>query len=282
MIVDIGDFNFQFFNLPNYVKRELYKLYESEHRSEVNGSIDFTIDLETSSFIRRFFRRQKVFMLDGQRIFNPVAYDKCLPSVEWAMNWCIGSYDHSKILIHASVVEKNGKAIVFPASQGSGKSTLSAYLGLKSWNLFSDEFAVIDIASGFVSPLFRPASLKNNSIDIIRSAFPNAMYSCVTKGTQKGDVAHVKTMNRLHFNSLQPAKIAGVVTPKYRKNSEVEILSLNMTQALSILIRNSFNYSILGDIAFKKLCTIASDAEAYAITYSDFDDIESTLHKIIR
>ena len=148
--------------------------------------------------------------------------------------------------------------------------------------MFSDEFAVIDIASGFVSPLFRPASLKNNSINIIRSAFPNAMFSCVTKGTQKGDVAHVKTMNRLHFNSLQPAKIAGVVTPKYRKNSEVEILSLNMTQALSILIRNSFNYSILGDIAFKKLCTIASDAEAYAITYSDFDDIESTLHKIIR
>jgi len=87
LIVNIGDFNFQFFNLPNYVKRELYKLYESEHRSEVNESIDFTIDLETSSFIRRFFRRQKIFMLDGQRIFNPVAYDKCLPSVEWAMNW---------------------------------------------------------------------------------------------------------------------------------------------------------------------------------------------------
>lgn len=48
------------------------------------------------------------------------------------------------------------------------------------------------------------------------------------------------------------------------------------------MIRNSFNYSILGDIVFKKLCIIVSDVEVYVIIYFDFDDIEFILYKIIR
>ena len=86
MIVNIGDFNFQFFNLPNYVKRELYKLYESEHRSEVNESIDFTIDLETSSFIRRFFRRQKIFVFD---VKPQISTSKNLIDVKKNCSMCI-------------------------------------------------------------------------------------------------------------------------------------------------------------------------------------------------
>lgn len=282
MIIDIGEYQFSITNLPSYVKHELHKLYGSQTYVHGNRASDFTINVESNSFIRRFIRPQRIFYLDDQRIFNPVAFDKCLPSVEWAMNWCIGSYDHNHLLIHASVIEKNGKAIIFPASQGSGKSTLSSYLGLKSWNLYSDEFAIIDLNTGKVKPIYRPASLKNNAIDVIKSLVPNAVFSKTTHGTQKGAIAHVKTMQRDNFELLKPATIVGIVTPKYKAGMRFELHNLNMTQAFAILVRNSFNYSVLGADAFNLVGSIVSNAEAMAITYSEFSQIEPVLEEVVK
>ena len=281
LTVDAGDYRFCLSNLPKYVLNDVCSIYEITNESDFTGPTDFTIDLKSSGFLRRFVRPQKLFFLDGQRIFNPVSYDKCLPSLEWAMNWCIGSYDHNRLLIHASVIEKNGRAVIFPASQGSGKSTLSAYLGLKQFNLYSDEFAILNLDDGTVSPIFRPASLKNQSIDIIRHEHPDAYFSRTTEGTQKGRIAHVKTMSRKHFESLVPAKIESIITPKYIANSHLEIVPLTMTQAMSTLIRNSFNYNIIGAPAFEIMVDIVSNSKSYALSYSSFGDLEKFLDGVL-
>jgi predicted ATPase len=46
-------------------------------------------------------------------------------------------------MLHAAVVEKNGKALILPALPGSGKSTLSAALAMNGWRFLSDEFTMI-------------------------------------------------------------------------------------------------------------------------------------------
>ncbi|AUC89096.1 HprK-related kinase A [Alteromonas sp. MB-3u-76] len=279
--LDTGLYKFRFTGVPRFLLNQLTLLYDSGLVDSWNEPVDYTIDLLGSGLLRRLFRTQRVLSLDGQRIFNPVPVMKCLPSMEWAMNWCIGSFDHRHLLIHSAVAERDGKAILFPASQGSGKSTLSAFMGLKGWNLFSDELAIVDLESNTVNPIFRPASLKNKSIDIIKEAVPHSVFSNTTTGTQKGSVAHLKTSNFTQFQTFAPSKICAVVSPKYKANTQLAINKLNSMQLFALLVKNSFNYSVLGVSGFKTIEEIVRQSEGYSVNYSDFEQIIPFLSGLI-
>jgi len=75
-------------------------------------------------------------------------------------------------MLHAAVLEKNGRAVVLPGDPGAGKSTLTAALMLSGWRLLSDEITLVDRDDGLLVGLARPVSLKNASIDVIQRAFP--------------------------------------------------------------------------------------------------------------
>ena len=82
--------------------------------------------------------------------------------------------------------------IIMPGVPGAGKSTLCAALGLTGWRILSDEHALIQPGTAQVVPLCRPVSLKNESIEVIRSFDPGAIFGPVSKDTHKGTVAHMK------------------------------------------------------------------------------------------
>src|SRR3546814_1610056 len=48
------------------------------------------------------------------------------------------------LLLHASAVAKDGRALIMSGESGSGKSTLAALLGEGDWRLMGDEFTLID------------------------------------------------------------------------------------------------------------------------------------------
>ena len=56
------------------------------------------------------------------------------------------------VWLHAAVVARGGRAYVFPAASGQGKSTLVAELLDRGWHYLSDEVAPIDPASRAVLP----------------------------------------------------------------------------------------------------------------------------------
>lgn len=60
------------------------------------------------------------------------------------------------VAVHAAVLESNGRAIVIPAASGGGKSTLSMAAHRAGLTVLSDEYALIDPASGLVTGWPRP------------------------------------------------------------------------------------------------------------------------------
>lgn len=197
------------------------------------------------------------------------------------MNWCIAAHEYSRFLVHAAVLVKNGKAIICPALPGSGKSTLSAYLGLAGWSVYSDEMAIIDINSRQVLPLFRPVCLKNNSIDLLRQWHPQAQLTPVCRDTQKGDVAHVKVLSWEHYRRLQPASISAVVFPKYKAGSQLAIYKLCQIDAFSQLSRNAFNYTVLGETAFNLTADIITHSGLYQVEYSDLTELAQFFDELV-
>jgi HprK-related kinase A len=280
-IVDIGAYRFCFENCPKDIVNYFDAIYDESVNHLPSEPVDFFLDIQHTSWIRRVVKPQVCLYIDNQRPFNPISPKLLLPSIEWGMNWCIASLDYTKLLIHSSVLVKNGKAIIFPATPGSGKSTLATYFGLQDWDLYSDEMAIIYPDSNLVKPMHRPASLKNKSISVIKNSCEEALFSPITKGTLKGDIAHVKLKTRRQFNSLQDATIVAVVFPKYNANSELSITQISQVEGFAKLVHHSFNYSVLGETGFSTLKKVVNGCEFFSAKYSCYDGLGEFLDEII-
>lgn len=278
--INTGLYTFLLTGVPAKLQQSLEKLYPDSINTNTRVA-DYQIDIKNGSFLRRLLRPQIIMNVDGYQPFNPTAPDKLLAALEWTMNWCIAAYDHSHLLIHCSVVEKNGKVILFPARSGSGKSTTSTYLALNGWNLFFDEMAIIDLNSGKVKPVFRPTSLKNNSIDIIHEYLGDAYISEVTRNTHKGDIAHVRPFTRDYFDTLQEQEIFSVVFLNFDSGYEFDVYQVDQSIGFSKLVHNAFNYSVIGERAFKVLVDIVNKIECYEVAYSNLNDISHFLEELV-
>lgn len=281
--INTGLYTYRLTGIPPKLLPSIKELYP-DSTSNQTLMADYQIDIVKTSILRSIFRPQVAIKIDGHQPFNPISPDKLLPSIEWAMNWCVAAYDHNNLLIHCSVVEKNGKVILFPAISGSGKSTTSAFLGLHGWHVFYDEMAVIDLKSGVVKPVFRPISLKNNSVDIIKPFIneQNQGYmSEIVHGTHKGTIGHLRTLDRLTFDQLTSTLPSAVVFLDYRPNNDLNIYEVDKSIGFSKLISNSFNYSVIGEPAFNMLTDLINHTSIYEASYSNLPSLVEFLEELV-
>lgn len=277
LLINSGQYRFRFDSVPGFVRDALHLMYGDQPEEDRSGPADFRVSLRTDSWVRRFVHPQITFYSDQHAPFKPVSRSQGVPILEWGMNWCIAAHDYTRLLIHAAVVEKGGQAVIFPAVPGAGKSTLAAYLAMSGWNLYSDEMAVIDCATGTVSPLYRPVCLKNESIDLVKRWFPDAVMTKVAKDTRKGDIAHLKAMEWRRFKSLEPVSVRGIVFPKYQKDARLLARETDGLATFRQLCTHAFNYNILGQDAFRTMAQLTEKTGRYSVLYGNVKDVEEFL-----
>ena len=128
---------------------------------------DFTVRLEPTSLLRRWVR-PSIFITGDHGLADaaPMSLAHGLLAAEMGMNLQMALGWRRHLLLHASSVEKDGRALVMTGESGSGKSTLAAQLGERGWRLMGDEFALLDLVSGAVFPFPPLISLKNGGITV--------------------------------------------------------------------------------------------------------------------
>jgi HprK-related kinase A len=272
MRINCGQYQFDLETTDKNVQQAVQLVYgDAVESAEV---ADFKLRLTPGSMLRRLIKPQVSFYCDQHSPFKPLPLSQAYAVLEWGMNWCIAAHEYCHFLVHAAVLVKNGRAILFPALPGSGKSTLSAYLGLAGWTVYSDEMAMIDPQSLQVKPLFRPVCIKNNSIALVKGWHPDCVMTPVCRDTQKGDVAHVKVLNWQHYLELTPVPICAVVFPKYVAGSTLTIYQLTQLDAFAQLSRNAFNYNVLGAKGFELVNRLVRQAALFQVEYSDVTELD--------
>lgn len=244
------------------------------------GDYDFDIAIAPPNALRRHFFRNIVFELSGERPFLPVATDHAHALFEWGLNWAIGSYAHNYLMLHSAVLEVDGQGVLLSAVSGSGKSTLAAELALGGWRLLSDELALID-AAGELVPCPRPVSLKNASVDVVRSRYPQVEMGPLVQNTHKGSIAHVPTPEAAVARAHERATPRLIVFPKWTAGASLRVEAVGAGQAAMRLIDQSFNYSILGLQGFERLSDLVAGAEAWEMEYSSLDEAREALAELV-
>jgi HprK-related kinase A len=243
---------------------DLYGQYELH---DAGDYADIDIRMLPGARLRRWIRPTVQFVVDGIAPFDPFPLDHAIPMFEWGLNWVFAHRMHQFLLLHAAVVEREGRALLLPAWPGSGKSTLAASLACAGWRYLSDEFGVV-ASDGVVHPFARPAALKNESIAVIERLRPGGL-GPVYPGTRKGAVAHFRVPAASLAHAAEPARIAAVVFPDFVAGAPLAIQPMTPAVAFLKLAHNAFNYEVIGARGFRTVARIVRDAPCRIVRYGD-------------
>lgn len=261
------------------VARALACLYPDHELANADFA-DFHVEVGRAHGLRRWIRPQVQFHLDARTPFKPLPHVQSFAMLEWGLNWCIATYCHQFLVIHAAVVERNGFAAILPAPPGSGKSTLTAALIQRGWRLCSDELTLIDPVSCDVAALARPVNLKNDSIDIIRAFEPGAVFGPECPDTHKGRVAHLRPPRDSVLRVAERARPRWVIFPQWSAGTALTLTPLARAAAFIQLAENAFNYSMLGETGFNALADTIDRSDCLGLQYSRLDDAVAAFDRL--
>lgn len=254
------------------VARAFHALYADFPLVENDGFADFHVRVASPRGFRRWHRPQALFFCDGERPFKPLDRRQAFAMFEWGFNWCVSSYAHQYVIIHAAIIERRGRAAILAAPPGSGKSTLTAALIGRGWRLLSDELTLIDPSRGLAVAIARPVSLKNASIDLIRGFTAGAVIGPRIEDTAKGAVAHLKPPADSVYRMDEPALPYWVVFPKFQPGANTSLASYPKANAFLRLADHAFNYCQHGVRAFHTFAELIDRCACYEFTYSNLDE----------
>jgi HprK-related kinase A len=257
----------------------LDRLYADFPLSQAEGA-HFDIAVVASRGLRRWVRPQANLIVNGERPFLPLPGDLAGAVFEWSLNWCVGLQAHHWVAVHAAVVERNGRTLILSGQSGAGKSTLCAALALKGWRLFSDEFALIDPDSGRLTPLPRPISLKNASIEIIRRRSAHAVFGPEGVDIEGARFVHMKPPSESVRRAREEARPGWLILPRWAAGRPTTLERLPKAHALLRLTDQSFNYNFLGAKGYECVAGLVRRSDCYALEYSDLDDVLTRLESV--
>jgi len=245
--------------------RQLYRDYPQED----GRIVDYSVRLEPAGAFRSWLRPS--VRIAGDHMLAdaaPMALQHGLLAAEMGMNLQIALGWRRHLLIHASSVERDGRALVMTGESGSGKSTLAALLAERGWRFMGDEFALIDLVTGAVQPFPRLVSLKNAAIEVVRAAVGDAArFGPVMRGTPKGDILHLVPHSEAITRMTETATPALLLFPRFGFLADRR--AVGQGEAFMRLTQASTNYVALGEAGFETLHRFVSQVPALALDYPD-------------
>lgn len=246
--------------------RDLYRDYPRP----TDGIVDFNVRLFAARPWRRFVRPS--VMIGGDFTIPdaaPLPLSQGLLAAEMGMNLQMALAQRRYLLLHASAVERDGRALLMTGESGAGKSTLAALLMTRGWRLMGDEFALLDPVTGLVHAFPRLISLKNAAVGAMERAAPDGRFGPLLPGTPKGDIRHLVPDAAAIAAMDRPAMPALLLFPTYGQESDVRVVE--PAETFVRLTQASTNYVAMGERGFDALTGLVGRMPVRAIDYPDTD-----------
>lgn len=240
---------------------------------------DFTVRLEPEKPWRRWLRPAVAIHGDftlPDAFPLPLAHG--LLAAEMGMNLQMALGQRRYLLLHASAVERDGRALLMTGNSGAGKSTLAALLGERGWRFMGDEFALLDPGTGLLHAFPRLVSLKNQAIDAMMAEAPETRFGPLLKDTPKGDIRHLVPDAAALAAMDVPARPTMMLFPRYGFAAAERPVA--PSEAFVRLTQASTNYVALGEPGFAALTSLVRDVPGVAIDYPDTESAVALVERL--
>ena len=259
----------------------LAQYYPDYPLAPVDSFVDARLMLRDQAWWARLLGRPREICLEDEVPFTDFPANALLAHIEWSLNWCIATRANQYLMLHGGVLARDEGAMIMPGVPGAGKSTLTAFLMHRGWRLFSDEFTLLKPGSMDLQPFPRLIPLKNDSIEIIQTAVPEAAFGPQIPGTRKGRVSHLRPIVEHLRRMDETARPKLVVFPSYKPAVSTTLTEMARSEAFAELTNNAFNYVLLGRLAFEMVAELTDAVRCFRLSYSQLEDANLHLQALL-
>jgi hypothetical protein len=207
---------------------------------------------------------------DGEIVSSDASPSTALRHLLWDINReAIGSTPE-RLVFHASGVEQGGRAIVFPAPMGAGKTTLVAGMIQRGLRYLTDEAVAVDPTTLEVQPYPKPLSIETGSWDVLRRLRPD-VHPSLEAFLEAGWYVPSATIRRDLVAA--PCVPGAVIAPRYERGARSGCVAIRRSEALIVLAENSFNVTGFGaQRGMDVVARLVRSCRCYRLTIGDLDE----------
>jgi hypothetical protein len=168
--------------------------------------------------------------------------------------------------VHASAITDGKKTILFSAPPNHGKTTIAALLQDRGFKLISDDFVPIDRNTLSAYPFPIAMSVKQSSMDLLSSVFPDLSQKPLNYISPEKSVRYLPYDNGSDLTDrIFPVK--DFVFIQYNKSVDFEWEKLDLLKGLKFLLDQAWITPVQGNatILFDKILQLSF----YKLTYSN-------------
>lgn len=199
-----------------------------------------------------------------------------MPRLEREINQYLVGALGDRLLLHAGCVARGDRVIVFPATGGSGKTTLAAGLVRGGFGYLTDELVILHPRMGKVVPFPKAFSLKEGSYELFESFGPDPT------GPEHDRVWYLDP-ERLRPGSVvkTPTPIGWIVFPRYEAGATTRIEALTVGETVLGLFENTVNLARHKEKGLDRLIGIAKNAPGYRLVFGDLAEACDAVLEIV-
>lgn len=243
------------------VFREMAREGEPEHW------YSFVVDERDGWTRHRIYR-------DGSRILDTPDPARAFLYLLWDVNQRMFRTTDDKVLVHASVVEYEGRGVVMSAPSESGKTTLSLGLVERGLGYLTDEAAAFDPETLLIHPFPKSFSVDVGAQPFLQRHKPKADRSIT-------DYLHGQwqvTPESVRAGATSGPVLPGwIVLPRYVNGGETQLAPVSRAEALTLLMEQCLNLHVHGRYAFERLAEIVRRSRCFQLIMGDLDSACDTM-----
>lgn len=204
--------------------------------------------------------------------------DALAPLVLWHVNHEAVRKTTRHLLVHASVAEYEGTALLFPAPMESGKSTLVAGLVQAGLQYLTDETAAIDVGSLVIHPYPKSISLDPGSWPLLPSLHPQYGPELEAFSSLQWSV----DPRAIRSDAIgSPCRPGLVIAPRFAEGATTRLEPMPRAEAVVVLAEQAFNLDLHGQAGLEALGAIARRSDCYRLVMGDLDSAVGLLWDIL-
>ena len=166
--------------------------------------------------------------------------------------------------VHASAISNGRKTILFSAAPGSGKTTFAALLQTQGYHIISDDFVPIEQSTFKAYPLPVAMSVKEGSLELLTSHYPELEEKSVVKINSKKKVKYLPVDTKM-MNMIFP--VNEFVFIKYDSSVDILLEKVEPIEALKKLFEEAWIPPAAENVAI--FLDKILNASFYTLTYSN-------------
>ena len=180
--------------------------------------------------------------------------------------------------VHASGITDGRNAVLFPASVGRGKSTLSALLNAKGYDLLSDDFVMLDNHSCLAYELPLAMTIKEGSFDVLKEFFPELEQSSLSKAST-GKMVRYLTPKNHYADAAHCVPVRGVVFVSFSPGEPFSFEKTSRKEAFKALLGETWINPEPKNV--RQFFDWFNNSDFYAMSYSRTEDALNAVSKLL-